>query len=148
MDKTLKFIGSGILLLLFTAHVVLLVFFVTPTHKLASILLPDDSGVIRSEMIPEEVKGFIEKQGIKFDDIGTYQSEAVNKRMVASILSFRESKFMSSDERLALKLNLLYFGADIFGINSASQYYYNKNAPELSNNEWITLLGLQRIFSQ
>lgn len=52
-----------------------------------------------------------------------------------------ETKF-SKDEILALYLNRVYFGGGAYGIEAASQRYFNKDAKELNLGEAALLAGL------
>lgn len=52
-----------------------------------------------------------------------------------------ETKF-TKDEILALYLNRVYFGGGAYGIEAASQRYFNKNANELTLGEAALLAGL------
>lgn len=52
-----------------------------------------------------------------------------------------ESKF-TKDEILELYLNVIYFGNNCYGIESASNYYFSKNAKDLNLKEAALLAGL------
>jgi len=52
-----------------------------------------------------------------------------------------EKKF-SKDEILECYLNVIYFGNNCYGIESAANYYFNKPAQDLNLNESCTLAGL------
>ena len=52
-----------------------------------------------------------------------------------------ESQF-SKDQILELYLNTIYFGHNIYGINQASYYYFNKLPPELTLAESSLLAGI------
>ncbi|MBN1759739.1 MAG: PBP1A family penicillin-binding protein [Chitinispirillaceae bacterium] len=48
----------------------------------------------------------------------------------------------TKNEILELYLNQVYLGAGVYGVQAASQYYFNKPASRLSLNECATLAGL------
>lgn len=62
---------------------------------------------------------------------------------------FKEFKYakrlensLTKNQILELYLNEVYFGKDLYGIQSASNYYYGKNASELNDNEAISLFAI------
>ncbi len=48
----------------------------------------------------------------------------------------------SKDEILEMYLNTIYFGHNCYGLQSAAEFYFNKNAEDLSLTESATLVGL------
>lgn len=50
--------------------------------------------------------------------------------------------FMSKDEILELYLNIIYVGPNIYGVESGSQYYFNKSAKDLTLEECAFLAGI------
>lgn len=48
----------------------------------------------------------------------------------------------SKDEILESYLNIIFFGNNCYGLESASKYYFNKDAKDLNLNESCTLAGL------
>ena len=65
------------------------------------------------------------------------------KRKIDEILLAKEmEKTLTKNEILTAYLNAIYFGANTFGINSASQRYFSKNVSELNLEESATLAGI------
>ena len=65
-------------------------------------------------------------------------SRKVNEWGKAVILE----SFMSKDEILALYLNIIYVGPNIYGIETGANYYFNKSAKDLSLEECAFLAGI------
>lgn len=58
------------------------------------------------------------------------------------ILSIKVEKEFSKDEIMNMYLNTIYFGSNAYGIENASQIYFNKSAVDLNLNESAILAGL------
>ena len=74
-----------------------------------------------------------------FDPIGMSRAMAANMR--AGRVVWLELKF-SKKEILALYLNRVYFGAGAYGIEAASQRYFDKGSKDLTVGEAALLAGL------
>ncbi len=59
-----------------------------------------------------------------------------------AILAVRLEKVFSKEEILLLYLNSVPFGEDVFGIEAASNRYFNKNVSELTVDESALLIGM------
>lgn len=59
-----------------------------------------------------------------------------------NFISIRLEKVYTKDDLLNLYLNTVPFGGDIFGINIASKFYFNKKAKDLSPDQAATLVGM------
>ncbi|GFP21833.1 penicillin-binding protein 1A, partial [Candidatus Hakubella thermalkaliphila] len=59
-------------------------------------------------------------------------------------MAYQLEKEYSKEEILELYLNTVYFGAGAYGIQTAAETYFNKNAEELSLGESALLAGLIR----
>ncbi len=57
-------------------------------------------------------------------------------------LSIRLESTTSKDTILEEYLSALYFGNNIYGLTNASKYYFNKEIPNLTNQEMIALIAL------
>ena len=69
-------------------------------------------------------------------------NEKTFKRKLAEIkLAKQLEKQLDKDEILEKYLNTIYFGNNCYGIESASRYYFNKHAKELTINESASLAG-------
>ena len=49
---------------------------------------------------------------------------------------------VSKRTQLELYINIMYFGNGIYGLDNAAQYYFSKTVPELTENEYISLIGV------
>lgn len=58
------------------------------------------------------------------------------------LLAIKTEKNFTKDEILNMYLNSIYFGSDAYGIESASNLYFNKSASELDINESAILAGI------
>ena len=65
-------------------------------------------------------------------------SRKVNEWGKASILE----SFMNKDEILALYLNIIYVGPNVYGIETGANYYFNKSVSDLSLEECAFLAGI------
>ena len=69
-------------------------------------------------------------------------NEKTFKRKLAEIkLAKQLEKQLDKDEILEKYLNTIYFGNNCYGIESASRYYFDKHAKELTINESASLAG-------
>lgn len=70
-------------------------------------------------------------------------SEKTFERKIKEVaLAQKIEKMYSKDEILELYLNVIYFGNNCYGIESASNYYFSKPAKELNVEEASTLAGM------
>lgn len=70
-------------------------------------------------------------------------SEKTFDRKIKEIaLAKKLEKKFSKDEILQAYLNCIYFGSNCYGIEDASQYYFSKNAHDLTIDESALLAGL------
>jgi len=58
------------------------------------------------------------------------------------LLARRLEKLYSKDEILALYLNTVPFGENVFGVDAAAHHYFNKKASKLQCHEAATLVGM------
>ncbi|MFA5973826.1 MAG: transglycosylase domain-containing protein [Lentimicrobiaceae bacterium] len=100
-----------------------------------SILLGDKSGGGGSTLTQQLVKNLYGR-----DDFGIL-SLPVNK-IKEVIIATRIENVYSKEELLLLYLNSVPFGDDVFGVEAASQRYFNKPARELRVEESAVLVGL------
>jgi penicillin-binding protein 1A len=68
----------------------------------------------------------------------------LHRKVLEAFVSFRIEKHYSKDEILEHYMNRIYFGAGVFGIETASQSYFNKRASELTLGEAALLSGIIR----
>ena len=70
------------------------------------------------------------------------QEKSFVRKVSEMFVAFELEKNYSKDEILELYLNLIYFGNGCYGINEASQGYFNKSPKDLSLYEATYLAGL------
>ncbi|MFN4080972.1 MAG: transglycosylase domain-containing protein [Saprospiraceae bacterium] len=59
-----------------------------------------------------------------------------------NIISIKLERVYSKDELLALYLNTVPFGGNVFGISEAAKQYFNKTSLELTPDQAATLIGM------
>lgn len=64
------------------------------------------------------------------------------RKLKEMVLTKKLEKNFSKDEILESYLNIIFFGNNCYGLESASKYYFNKNAKDLNLNESCTLAGM------
>ena len=68
----------------------------------------------------------------------------MHRKILEAFVSVRIEKYFSKDEILEHYMNRIYFGAGVFGIETASQAYFNKHASDLTLGEAALLSGIIR----
>ena len=64
------------------------------------------------------------------------------RKIKEMVLTKKLEKDFNKDEILEFYLNIIYFGNNCYGIESASNFYFNKDAKDLTLNESALLAGL------
>jgi penicillin-binding protein 1A len=72
------------------------------------------------------------------------QERTLTRKMQEAVLALWIEHKFRKDEIIELYLNRVYFGAGAYGIEAASQRYYNKPAKQLALTEAAVLAGLVR----
>ena len=54
---------------------------------------------------------------------------------------FALDPLVDKDTQLTLYINVMYFGNDVYGLHHAAEFYYGKNVPKLSEDEYISLIA-------
>ncbi|MGL4394051.1 MAG: penicillin-binding protein 1A [Brevinema sp.] len=72
----------------------------------------------------------------------TDSSRSIKRKVIELWYAFQIEKKYSKEEILELYFNLIYFGHGQYGIQSASQFYFDKQAKDLSLAEASFLAGL------
>ncbi len=74
----------------------------------------------------------------------TYLSnkQTIIRKLKELALAIRIENIKTKDEILSEYLSVVYFGNDVYGINNASIYYFNKKPKDLSTHEQIALIAL------
>ena len=65
-----------------------------------------------------------------------------SRKLQELVLSIKMEKEFEKDEILEMYLNTIYFGSNAYGIENASQIYFDKSARDLTLNEACCLAGL------
>jgi penicillin-binding protein 1A len=68
----------------------------------------------------------------------------LHRKVLEAFVAFRIEKHFSKNEILEHYMNRIYFGAGVFGIETASQVYFNKHASELTLGEAAMIAGIIR----
>lgn len=68
--------------------------------------------------------------------------KTIERKLKEIALTQKLEKTFSKDEILESYLNIIFFGNNCYGIESASKFYFNKQAKELSLSESATLAGI------
>lgn len=68
----------------------------------------------------------------------------LHRKILEAFVSVRIEKYFSKQEILEHYVNRIYFGAGVFGIETASQAYFSKHASELTLGEAAMLSGIIR----
>jgi penicillin-binding protein 1A len=70
--------------------------------------------------------------------------QTMHRKILEAALAVRMEAVLSKDEILTHYMNRIYFGAGLFGIETAAQAYFGKPAAELTLSESALLAGLIR----
>lgn len=68
--------------------------------------------------------------------------KTIERKLKEIFLTQKLEKSFSKEEILETYLNVIYFGNGCFGIENASEFYFNKDASDLTISESATLAGL------
>ncbi len=69
--------------------------------------------------------------------------KTLDRKLQEALISWRIDEAVSKDRVLELYVNIIEFGPDIYGIHAASQYYFNKEAKDLTPLEAVYLAVLK-----
>lgn len=100
-----------------------------------SILLQDESGGGGSTISQQLAKNLFGRRSYR---VGSILINKLREMIVASRLEAVYSK----DDILALYLNTVPFGGNVFGVEVAARQYFGKTALELKREEAATLIGM------
>jgi len=70
------------------------------------------------------------------------QEKTLMRKIRETFLAVKIEHCFTKDEILEIYLNRVYFGAGIYGLNAAAEYYYGKDAYSLSLYESAVLIGM------
>src|SRR5881227_662606 len=68
----------------------------------------------------------------------------LSRKLLEALVAFRIEQIFTKQQILELYINRIYFGAGCYGIETASQMYFGKNASKLNLAEAALLAGLIR----
>jgi penicillin-binding protein 1A len=69
-------------------------------------------------------------------------SKTIYRKLKEAVLAYKIANHLTKNEILTLYLNTVYFGNGAYGIESASEIYFNKHASDLTIAESAMLAGL------
>src|SRR4051812_48584372 len=69
---------------------------------------------------------------------------SINRKILEAMVALRIEQKFSKQQILELYINRIYFGAGCYGVETASQAYFGKNASKLNLSEAALLAGLIR----
>lgn len=70
------------------------------------------------------------------------RKDSVDRKVKEWILAYELEKSIPKDKILEKYLNIIFVGADVYGVELGSQYYFNKSAKDLSLAESAFLAGI------
>ncbi|KAA0561173.1 penicillin-binding protein [Bacillus sp. CH30_1T] len=70
------------------------------------------------------------------------QEKTYNRKLTELIYAHEIEKSLSKDEILELYLNVIYFSNGVYGIETASQYYFQKSVTELNQAEMAFIASI------
>ena len=109
------------------------------------------SGVDYKRVISSAFNNFKENEIIQGGSTITQQlarmiylnnDKTLKRKFKELLISKKLEANYQKDKILEMYINLVYFGHDLYGINAASNYYFNKTPLDLSYNESAVLIGI------
>ncbi len=76
--------------------------------------------------------------------LGGHHTRSLNRKLLEAFLSLRIEQNFTKRQILESYMNRIYFGAGVYGIETASQTYFGKPASKLTLNESAMLVALIR----
>lgn len=70
------------------------------------------------------------------------QERTLSRKVKEALIALEVERVQEKDEILGNYLNAVYFGSNAYGIEAASETYFNKSTEDLSPGEAATLVGL------
>ena len=70
------------------------------------------------------------------------REDSINRKIKEWILAYQLEQTLPKDKILEKYLNIIFVGADVYGVELGSQYYFNKSASELDLAESAYLAGV------
>lgn len=97
-----------------------------------------------STLTQQYVKNVLIEQAVRDDDriaLNEAREESYERKLREAKLAVAIEKKMSKFEILERYLNIAQFGSSVYGVESASRYYFNKSASELEPVEAALIAG-------
>ncbi len=143
--KSFSRISIGfIFLFLIVAHVLLVSLLLCPAPIVLAMAAGHKIDYVDLKNIPQHVQQLFPEKDISKDL--TISDGSLVQKIAAKVLGVRHDKFFDKNDLLEYRLNTLDFGGDVIGIESASEYYFNKPVSELSFEEALNLAGIYQVF--
>lgn len=76
------------------------------------------------------------------DENSTIAQKSIDRKVQEIYLATKLEKLVSKEDIIEMYLNKLNFGSNIRGVQKAAQYYFNKNASDLTISESALLAGI------
>ena len=76
--------------------------------------------------------------------LGGQHTRSINRKLLEAFLALRIEQNFSKKQIIEAYMNRIYFGAGVYGIETASQAYYHKHAKDLSLTQAAMLVALIR----
>ncbi len=70
------------------------------------------------------------------------REDSIHRKIKEWILAYQLEQALEKDEILEKYLNIIFVGADVYGVELGAQYYFNKSASELDLAECAYLAGI------
>lgn len=70
------------------------------------------------------------------------RQDTLGRKLREAVVALKLETFYSKDFLLLTYLNQVYLGADVYGFEDASRYYFDKSAKDLTLSEAATLVGI------
>ncbi len=90
----------------------------------------------------ERVEDKQERQRLRREAMENRGPEGIARKLREAKIAITLEKTMSKDEILEKYLNIAAFGASVYGVESASQYFFSKSAKDLNFIEAATIAGI------
>lgn len=109
----------------------------------------DPLGILRAVLVNVQGGGYEQgastvtqqvARSLFYDYVG--RQDSLGRKLREAVVALKLEAYYSKDFLLLTYLNRVYLGADTFGFEDASRYYFEKSAKDLSLSEAATLVGI------
>jgi hypothetical protein len=133
-----------IFLVLIVAHLLLVSLMLCPVSVVLGMATGQKVEYIALADIPQYVQQLFPKDAPSKNLSAS--ATTLTEKIANKVLDIRHSKFFDDNDTLEYNFNTLDFGEGVMGIESASEYYFNKPVSSLSFEEALNLAGVYQIF--